>query len=100
MPAADAVAGIFDALEFLDRSLLDLTDYAAKRDVAGEFDARAGDRLDRDQRRGEPALHVVGAEPEHPAVAMDRLGLEARAGIAQMLLLARVGRVHVAGGRG
>ena len=92
---ADAVAGIFGALELLDRGLLDLADHPAERDVAGELDAGFDDRLDRDQRRGQSAFHVVGAEPEHPAVAEDRLRLEAVAG--EMLLVAGIGRVHVAG---
>ena len=95
MPRADAVAGILDALEFLDRGLLDLADHAAERDIAASSMPALHDRLDRDQRRRKSALHVVGAESPDPAVAIDRLWLEALAG--EMLLVARIGRVHVAG---
>src|SRR5262249_44778534 len=63
--------------------------------VAFKLDAGRGDRLDRDQHCGKPALHVVGAEPKNPAVAIDRLGLKALAG--EMLLLPGVRRVHVSG---
>ena len=97
MPRADAVAGIFDALEFLDGGLLDLAHDAAKGDVAREFDAGPGNCLDRDQRGGKPALHVVGAEPPHPAVAIHGLGLKTRARIAQVLLPPGIRRIHVAG---
>src|SRR5450759_125714 len=95
MARADAVAGIFDALKFLDGGLLDLADHAAERDVAVESYIGPGDRLDGDESAGEPTLHVVGAEPPDPAVAHDPPGLEPVAG--EMFLLAGIGRVHVAG---
>ena len=59
------------------------------------FDAGLDDRLDRDQRRSEAALHVVGAESEDPAVAQRRLGPEPVA--REMFLVAGIGGVHVAG---
>src|SRR5579883_168182 len=92
---ADAVAGIFDALEFLDRRLLDLADDTAERKVAVQLDAGLRDRLERDQQAGEAALHVAGTEPPDPTVAKDAFGAEAFAD--QMRLVAAVGGVHVAG---
>src|SRR5262249_10110705 len=87
--------GIFDALKFLDCGLLDFADHAAERNVAVELDAGRGDRFDRNQRRGKAALHIVGAEPKNPAVAIDRLGLKSLAG--EMLLPPGIGCVHVSG---
>ena len=90
-----AVTGIVDALELLDGGLLDLADHGAERDVALQPDAGLDDRLDCDQRRRKPALHVVGAETEDPTVAQRRLGPESVA--REMLLGAGIGRVHVTG---
>jgi hypothetical protein len=76
MTRTDAVAGVFNTLKFLDRGLLNLADHATKRNVTWELDAGLGDALDGNQRRGEAAFHIVGAEPPDPAVTINRLGLK------------------------
>ena len=95
MTCPDAVAGIGDALELLDGGLLDLAHDTAERNIALEPDAGLDDGLDRDQRRSQSAFHVARAEAPDPAVAKDRLGLEPVA--RQVLLVARIRCVHVAG---
>src|SRR4051812_18544683 len=95
MLAAGAVAGIFDALEFLDRRLFDFADYPAERYIAVEPDTGFDDRLNGDQSGGKAALHIVGAEPPDPAVTHHGFRLEAFAD--QIILFAAIGSVHMAG---
>ena len=94
MARADTIARIFDALKFLDRALLDLADHGAERNVTVELDAGLDDCLDRDQRRGQTALHVVGAKAPNPTVSENRLGLESIT--REMLLVTRIRRIHMA----
>ena len=95
MARADAVPGIFNALKFLNCCLLDLAHNAAKGNIAGKINTGLGNRLYCDECRGEPALHVIGAESPDPAVTKDRLRLESLA--YEMLLLSGIRGVHVAG---
>src|SRR5665213_1204385 len=95
MLGADAVAGIFASLKFLDRRLFDLTNYGAQGNIAAQHDAGFGDCLDRDHQSGETAFHVAGAEAPDPTVTVDAFGSKAFA--RKMLFVAAIGRIHVAG---
>src|SRR6185312_16168579 len=82
-------------LEFFRGGLFDLADHGAEGEVAGKPRTGLSDRFHRDDEPGEPTLHVVGPEAPDPAVARNALRTEAFAD--EMLFIAAVRGVHVAG---
>ena len=92
---AGRVAAVLRALRVALLRLLDLAADGRDQHVAAQPHARVLQRAHRLDVAGERALHVRDPEPVEPAVALERLRLEA-GDVAQPRLAARVRRVHVA----
>ena len=92
---AGRVAAVLRALRVALLRLLDLAADRRDQDVAAQPHAGVLQRAHRLDVAGDRALHVRDAEPVEPAVALERLRLEA-GDVAQPRLAAGVRRVEVA----